>query len=118
MKVKQWFALVMVIGMLVVLGACGGGNSAQNGNSDTASNDPVAVLVGEWEYDGGLYSYVFSADGTGEYAGMAFTYEADGSVLSITYEGMDMATELEYSVDGKVLNVVDSFGDDTIYNKK
>lgn len=78
-------------------------------------------IVGSWEYELGSFVYTFNADGTGVYdvAGqpMNFTYTADGSVLSITYEGSP-AMELEYELDGDTLNIKDSLGNDTIYRKK
>ena len=82
-------------------------------------------IVGSWDYAelSGIV-YTFNADGTGTYdllgEVMEFTYEADGSALKITYldENVDAATELEYEIDGDVLNVKDSLGNDTIYKRK
>ena len=82
-------------------------------------------IVGSWDYAelSGMV-YTFNADGSGSYdmfgEVMKFTYEADGSTLKITYtdEGVDAPMELEYKIDGDVLNVKDSFGNDTIYKRK
>lgn len=82
-------------------------------------------LVGSWDYAelSGMV-YTFNADGSGSYdmfgEVMKFTYEADGATLKITYtdEGVDEPMELEYKIDGDVLNVKDSLGNDTIYKRK
>ena len=82
-------------------------------------------LVGSWDFAelSGMV-YTFNADGTGSYdmfgEAMNFTYEADGSTLKITFtdEGVDVPTELAYTIDGDTLNVKDSLGNDTIYKRK
>ena len=75
------------------------------------------TIVGDWEYKGGGYVYHFNEDGTGTYMGtMKFTYTEDNGKVTITYEGMD--NSLEGTWEGYVLNVKDSFGSDTIYNRK
>ena len=82
-------------------------------------------LVGSWDFAAlsGMV-YTFNADGTGSYdmfgEVMNFTYEADGSTLKLTFtdEGVDMPTELAYTIDGDTLNVKDSLGNDTIYKRK
>ncbi len=82
-------------------------------------------LVGSWDFAelSGMV-YTFNADGTGSYdmfgEVMNFTYEADGSTLKITFtdEGVDVPTELAYTIDGDSLNVKDSLGNDTIYKRK
>lgn len=82
-------------------------------------------LVGSWDYTelSGVV-YTFNADGTGTYdllgEVMKFTYEADGSTLKLLYidEDVDEPMELEYKIDGDALNIKDSLGNDTIYNRK
>ena len=49
---------------------------------------------------------------------MKFTYTAENSVLAITYDGSDAPMELEYELNGDILNVKDSAGNDTIYHRK
>lgn len=115
------------------LTACGGTNTNNTANTNTpaASSQEAPsttaatgkdALVGSWEYQGGGYTYTFNADGTGTYdiSGnvMKFTYEATDSKLSITYEGNTAPMTLDYSISGKVLNVKDSNGADTLYNRK
>ena len=79
-------------------------------------------LVGSWEYESGGFTYTFNEDGSGVYdvAGtkMKFTYTAENSVLSITYEGSTAPMQLEYVLSGDTLNVKDSAGNDTIYHRK
>ena len=115
------------------LTACGGTNtnntantytpaaSSQEAPSTTAATGKDA-LVGSWEYQGGVYTYTFNADGTGTYdvSGnlMKFTYEATDSTISFTYGSDTTPMTLNYSINGKVLNVKDSNGSDTLYNRK
>ena len=95
--------------------------------SDPAAESPKAGaadtgLVGSWEYESGGFTYTFNEDGSGVYdvAGtkMKFTYTAENSVLSITYEGSTAPMQLEYVLSGDTLNVKDSAGNDTIYHRK
>ena len=91
--------------------------------AETAKADATDTgLVGSWEYESGGFTYTFNDDGSGVYdvAGtkMKFTYTAENSVLSITYEGTSAPTQLEYVLSGDTLNVKDSGGNDTIYHRK
>ena len=91
--------------------------------AETAKADATDTgLVGSWEYEIGGFTYTFNSDGSGVYdvAGnqMKFTYTAENSVLSITYEGASEPTQLEYVLSGDTLNVKDSGGNDTIYHRK
>ena len=94
-------AAIMVVSLIILTG-CGG----------------EKTIVGDWEYkNGGGYTYHFNADGTGTYMGtMEFTYTESNGKVTITYKGMD--NSLEGTWEGDVLNVKDSFGSDTIYNRK
>ena len=77
-------------------------------------------IVGKWAQ--GSYVYTFNEDKTCSYdvAGtiMNCTYEIDGDKISILYDGNTLPFETTFSIDGNKLNVVDSFGNDTIYEKK
>lgn len=121
-------SLVLALMMVLALVACGGSTGTPAGN-DTAGGDTVEdaasgnPLVGSWEYQGGGYIYTFNADGTGTYdlggdTPMVFTYEASDTELSILYDGNTEPMVLEYEINGDVLNVKDSFGSDTLYNRK
>lgn len=89
----------------------------------TASSDNG--LVGSWDYSelSGMV-YTFNADGTGTYdifgEVLDFTYEADGSTVKITYtdESVDVPLELNYEIDGDILNLKDSAGNDIVYKRK
>lgn len=99
---------LMAIVLCVVLVGC---NKAKDKNP----------IVGKWSLDS--FVYTFNADGTCSYdaAGtlMKCTYKTDGDKLSIQYEGENMASfDTTYSIDGNKLNVKDSFGSDTIYEKQ
>ena len=77
------------------------------------------TIVGKWqskEYSS--YVYTFNKDGTGEYSGMKFTYTTEGDKISIQYEGSTVPFESTYEINGKELNIKDSFGNDTIYIRK
>ena len=115
------------------LTACGGTNTNNTANTNTpaASSQEAPsttaatgkdALVGSWEYQGGGYTYTFNADGTGTYdvSGnlMKFTYEATDSTISFTYGSDTTPMTHNYSINGKVLNVKDSNGSDTLYNRK
>ena len=75
------------------------------------------TIVGDWEYKNGGYTYHFNEDGTGTYMDtMKLTYKEDNGKVTITFDGAD--NSLEGTWEGDVLNVKDSFGSDTIYNRK
>ena len=75
------------------------------------------TIIGDWEYKNGGYTYHFNEDGTGTYMGtMKFTYTENNGTVKITYDGMD--NSLEGTWEDDVLNIKDSFGSDTIYNRK
>ena len=102
-----------------------GTTEAQQSESATETAKAGAIdngLVGSWEYESGGFTYTFTEDGSGVYdvAGtkMKFTYTAENSVLSITYEGSTAPMQLEYVLSGDTLNVKDSGGNDTIYHRK
>ena len=48
---------------------------------------------------------------------MKFTYKLSGDKISILYDGDTVSFDTTYSVDGDTLNVVDSFGEDTLYER-
>lgn len=97
-------------------------------SDDTASNsdantDPFAI-IGKWEFIDPNASeiqfvYKFEEDGSGSYyaAGtdMPFTYSLDGNRISIIYDSGPFETE--YEINGDVLNIKDSDGNDTLYKK-
>lgn len=142
-------SLICALFLMVSLASCGAKNDAkettaptESATVSTATEAPAPAkteavieteakasadtgLVGSWDFAelSGMV-YIFNADGTGSYdmfgEAMHFTYEADGSTLTITFtdEDVDVPTELAYTIDGDTLNVKDSLGNDTIYKRK
>ena len=89
---------------------------------EVGSNSPEEI-IGQWKnhsygYD---FIYTFEDDGKGNYnaAGkdMPFTYTIDGNKISILYDGDTESFDTTFSIDGDTLNVVDSMGEDTLYEK-
>ena len=136
-KLTKLLAVICALIMILSLAACGEPEVDKNGETTPASQEEVqnseeggedvkaadnSAIVGSWEYADGGFTYTFNEDGSGTYdtgsTVMKFTYEVTDKELSILYEGNTEPTVLEYSIDGSKLNVKDSFGDDTIYNKK
>ena len=82
--------------------------------------DEKPAIVGKWAH--GSYVYTFNEDKTCSYDAsgslMECTYTIDGDKLSVLYNGNTAPFETTYSIDGNKLNVKDSFGNDTIYEKK
>ena len=79
-------------------------------------------IIGSWEYVSGGYTYTFNEDKTGSYVygetKMEFTYEDDGSKVSMLYTGNTAPLELEYRIEGNKLIIKDSLGSDVEYVKK
>ena len=126
-------SLVLALMMVFALVACGVTVTNDTGSdtpaADSGNDAPAAdasdsnPLVGSWEYQSGGFTYTFNADGSGTYdigadSPMVFTYEYTDTELSILYEGNTDPMVLEYEINGDVLNVKDSFGSDTLYNRK
>lgn len=102
---------MMLVGMLA---GCGSGEGENH-------QEPVTI-VGTWEYGSLGAAYIFNADGTGayEFAGtqMKFTYTDDGSKITLQYEGMTAPNEFNYTIEGNILHMEDSFGEIVDYTKK
>ena len=82
--------------------------------------EPDNPIVGEWEYEGGGYVYIFRPDGTGTYNYLEysqdFTYETEGNVLTLSFEDSDPRS-LEFKLDGDTLTLTNNSGD-VVYNRK
>ena len=80
-------------------------------------------LSGTWEWKNTnslgeeRESWIFYSDGTGSYYGRDFTYTTSGDQLSILYNGDTVSFDTTYTIENNKLNVRDSFGNDTIYNR-
>ena len=103
-------AALLIACVFVLAGCDKGGEQAAQG------------IVGSWEYTSGGYTYTFKDDKTGSYVygetTMEFTYEDDGSKVSILYTGNTAPLELEYRIEGNKLIIKDSLGSDVEYIKK
>lgn len=102
-------ALILIVSVLLLTG-CGKDATKEDKNS----------LIGSWEHSG--YVYTFNEDKTGSYKAfgseMNFTYEDDGSTVTILYKGNTVPGTYEYKIDGKKLIIKDSFDNDVVYEKK
>ena len=115
-KVITGFCFVLIIiGGLCLFTGCE--------KKDIASKEDrknVPLIVGKWVHDDS-YTYTFNEDGTGNYdvgKVMKFTYKIDGNKITILYDGNNSAFETEFSIKDDVLNIKDSFGNDTLYKRK
>ena len=110
------FMGLLMIACIAILALTG---CAENTEKVVSSNP----LVGSWknEYLGYDFIYTFNADGTGKYdaagTNMPFTYTTEGNQISILYDGDSASFDTEYSIDGSTLNVIDSLGNDTLYQR-
>ena len=137
-------ALVCIVLLIASLAACGektedtAATTAQTAAADSSAAATEAAapateaateaaasnagIVGTWEYEYGGFTYTFKDDGTGTYDifgdEMNFTYTITDTEVSIQFEGEDASSHLEYTLNGDVLNIKDSAGNDTIYNRK
>ena len=101
---KSLFIFVAVFLCLVVVG-CG-------------KKDPI---VGKWAYGSGdSFVYTFNEDKTCYYSGNAknCTYTIDGDKISILYEGQTASFDTTFRIEDDKLIIVDSLGNDVIYNKR
>jgi hypothetical protein len=99
-----------------ILVGCGGGNSGAQ------VDENAAPIVGTWVHESGGFTYEFKSDGTGAYTiegddPMPYTYEDDGKILKILYDGDTAASDHEYTVEGDTLNIQEIFGSH-VYKRK
>ena len=104
---------MLTIGFILILATCvllltGCGESKDKG------------IIGKWEYSS--YVYTFNEDKTGTYDAlgtlMNFTYEDNGSKISILYTGNTSPLELDYRIEDNKLIITDSFGEEIEYIKR
>ena len=99
--------VVLTIIMCTILVGCDNKKEIQN------------KLIGKWALND--YVYTFNEDKTCSYnaAGtiMECTYDFTENTISILYNGYTKAFESTYTVSGDVLNIKDSDGKNTIYDK-
>ena len=113
MKNNTKIIIAVVAAVVVIAGIVAGVLIATSNKKDP--------LIGSWA--NGSYIYTFNEDGTcsydyGSLGGMECTYKTDGDKISILYTGNTTPFETTYSINGNELNILDSFGNDTIYTRK
>ena len=80
-------------------------------------------LVGKWAdvTTYGTFVYTFNEDGTCSYDAvgtiMTCTYMTNEDKLSVTYDENPVAFETTYTIEGDRLNILDSLGTDTFYER-
>lgn len=103
---KNILLILIIIGLIIITGC-----------KKEESKNPI---VGKWAH--GSFIYTFNEDGTCSYdvsgTMMKCTYKTDGDKLSILYEGMDTTFDTTFSIEDKKLNVKDSMGNNTYYDKQ
>lgn len=120
-KLVSILCILCTLTMIFSLAACGDKTPSSSDPVVTETAEQSDPIIGSWKYEGGDYTYTFKEDKTGTYTygstTMNFTYETSEGKLTLNYEGNTMPTVLEYEINGNTLNVKDSFGKDTIYNR-
>ena len=114
-KIMLLLAVISAIAVMCVFAGCNKGGDSEE--------KPEDRLVGKWQSEKKPdYVYTFNSDGTGDYnmAGVVaeYNYEVkDGKLIfNFTTDGWTSATR-DYVIEGDKLNVKDSYGADTFYNK-
>ncbi len=101
--------------MLFAFAACSGGEKEEKSNA--------APIVGKWVYeDSDDMYYVFNEDATGSYfflgGELTFSYGDTGEEVTLYYDDGSEPNTFKYTIDGKTLNIEDSFGAIVKYVKK
>ena len=82
--------------------------------------DKGNTIIGKWGH--GSFVYTFNEDNTCSYDAlgtlMKCTYKVEDNKLSILYEGNTAAFETTYTISYNKLTIKDSFGEDTVYDRK
>lgn len=109
---KSLLIITMLLSAILLFAGCGN-------KKDNKTSNPI---VGAWKSNEGEFTYHFNDDGSGYYdvygTKMDFTYTTNNGKISILFKGNTAALETDYSIDGDTLNVKDSFGKDTLYQKQ
>lgn len=104
--------LVMILALMLSMGlvACGGKAEAP-------------TIIGSWEsvdISGAIYTFEEGGKGGYTFAGafVDFTYEDDGTAVTIQYPNSDAPNVFKYTIEGNKLLIEDSFGSIVEYKKK
>ena len=125
--IRKSLAVISMIDVVTAFAGCSQ-NNTETGESSTSSHLSESgvsdnLLVGQWRSaNRPNYVYTFRSDSTGQYdmAGkiLKLTYSTDNGKITFRYleEGYSPVT-LDYVLEGDSLNIKDSFGSDTFYQK-
>ena len=83
-----------------------------------SKKDPI---VGKWAYGSSeSFMYTFNSDGTCHYTAnnKDCTYKIDGDKISITYDGDTASFDTTFKIEDNKLTIMDSFGNEVVYDKK
>ena len=111
------FALIVTAAFIASVFSFGGCSSQQDTPDTSAavfdsSVTPAETLVGQWKCESLTdHIYTFNADGSGQY-----TVEKDDLTITFLAEGYVPVT-LKYELKDGKLNIKDSFGNDTFYER-
>lgn len=114
---------IMCAGMILFAFAACSDEAEKEATGEETKEAEKITIVGKWESkDMGDVFYNFNEDGTGSYSffgsEMKFTYEDDGEAVTIQYENTTEPNVFKYNIEGKTLNIEDSFGEIVEYVKK
>ena len=122
------FALIVTAAFIASVFSFGGCSSQQDTPDTSAavfdsSVTPSETLVAQWKCESLTdHIYTFNADGSGQYdmAGnvlkLSYTVEKDDLTITFLAEGYVPVT-LKYELKDGKLNIKDSFGNDTFYER-
>ena len=83
-----------------------------------SKKDPI---VGKWAYGSSeSFMYTFNSDGTCHYTAnnKDCTYKIDGDKIAITYEDSTATFDTTFKIEDNKLTIIDSFGNEVVYDKK
>ena len=126
-RIISFLLVGVLLAACVMMSGCksgGGKDSAKTENyTDAKGHKLDSAIIGKWSHDeqGVAFVYDFKEDGTGTYDAGGTTieleYYTEKGKISIKFGPDEEYTVLDYEIEGDTLNVKDSFGGDTLYNK-
>lgn len=88
--------------------------------TSSCSKKQEPTIIGKWVHED--YTYTFNEDKTCTYefsiTKIDCTYELNGDRIAITFSGNTIPFETTYSLEENKLSIKDSFGENTIYDKR
>ncbi|MBE6913264.1 MAG: hypothetical protein E7473_12145 [Ruminococcaceae bacterium] len=125
-KIFMMTLAILCVGiMLFAFAACGDEAKKEEKAEETKTEEVsnAAPIVGKWVYeDSDDMYYVFNEDATGSYfflgGEITFSYGDTGEEVTLYYDDGSEPNTFKYTIDGKTLNIEDSFGSIVTYIKK